>query len=84
MAFEIACHNCRTRAYLTKVYGLASISEQKEPVKCLKEHGGWLVDGTQDGLSAICKFSEKLTDRPCGLAVEAGSWFIWIPEIKYM
>lgn len=57
MAFEVARHNCPARAYLAKVNGLASISEQKEPVKCLKEHCGWLVDSAQDGLSAICKFS---------------------------
>lgn len=70
VALKIFNHGLGVLANVAKVDSLATTLEEKESVEALEEHGRRLVDGTQDGLSALGEFLKKIKDSPACLRIQ--------------
>jgi hypothetical protein len=53
------------------VVEFATLAEEEDPVKEVKDLGGGLVDGRQDCAAGECKVFEDVDDDVCGVGVEA-------------
>lgn len=51
-------------ANVTEVNRLATFAKEQEPVELLEQDSRRLVNGTQDGLSIVCKLAQERADGP--------------------
>ena len=74
--FKVVDQSRTVFSQITKVDGSSTLLQEKQTVKLLQQDSRWLMNSTQNGLSAISKLSHQLTDRPGSLGIKTRGRFI--------
>ena len=76
IAGEVLQEGFRVVSDVTKVDGLAALSQEEESVELLEQNGRRLVNSTQDGLSVVRKLAQESADCPGRLGIQTTGRFV--------
>lgn len=76
IALKVGSHGLGVFADIAKVHSPATLGQKQESVEALEEHGRGLMNGAENGLSALGELLEKIQNGPRCLTVETGGRLI--------
>ena len=76
VVFKVLDQGGHVLAEIPKVDRFSAGREEQQAVELLHQHGGRLVDGAEDGLAVVGKFTHERADGPGGLRVKTRSRFV--------